>query len=218
MICASDDGSPRGIAQVNDDGNLHFMIWSPSQRLGSGNSLGQQREKSRVYIRGLRERMRLHSQDNTVWEHRRIVLSADILLCGGLTKDGGTTYYRNTDTDRIPLSGIQSLMTGNPGIDYDDTFFAKFSKSECKVHYDKIDVIDPHGSGNFIRHKKYWHQFNAMATYADIEQGSQTSFSGQLRANLGLANVYVIDFFRSSGNTESYPLDVEFEPTWYWHE
>nr|QXN75552.1 MAG: capsid protein [Genomoviridae sp.] len=220
------------------------IIWN-----ASGRSLGRfnqesamypteaDRHKSRVYFRGVQERLSFETNTDAHWIHRRVVFldqgetmrqymppdTAQTLLgqagyvrpmwavlnAAGATEPGATSWNEISD----------EIFDGSHSLDWSNHMTAKMDSQKVKVLYDRISPIRSGNDRGTWKIRKMWHPVNRTLVYDDDQQGNEINtspWSAGTRQSCG--DVIVMDLFTCADGTETDELRMGSEATVYWHE
>ena len=186
------------------------------------------RTSQEIFARGLRENIRISTNDGLGWRWRRICfnLKGDYIT-GGNIDPTTSDYFRLTSSGmsrlitEIPDNRIHQLVfRGQRNEDWIDVFSAQTDKRKCGILYDKTRIIQSNNGDGATKHYKLWHPIGKNIMYDDEEQGT-TYWTSPLSAEgrRGWGDFYVVDFIECNYAGTGTP-QMSFLPnaTLYWHE
>lgn len=191
-------------------------------------------------MRGLKEKIRITTNDGTQWLWRRVCFTwrgselyqqsqTGLTFALAVGTNPGSTFSRVVN-DANNATGSQAtalrnaiiglIFKGFAGIDWVNYFSAPIDHDLVSVKYDKTVSIASGNQNGKQRVYNRWHPMNKNLTYADDEQGDFTYAVGNsTRANKGMGDYYVIDMFTSAApQTDNSALAFAPEASLYWHE
>lgn len=187
------------------------------------------RTSSTVFMRGLKERCEITTNNGLPWQWRRIVFSVKNLWNDftytssfstvSLTSNG----YRRTVNEAWGLNRdmvLSYLFRGTRSLDWNDEITAPIDSRRLTIHYDKVRTIASGNERGVVRSYRMWHPFNKNLVYDDDELGSDEATAVySVGSKAGMGDVYVIDIFKPrGGSTSSDQLAFGPNATLYWHE
>jgi len=220
------------------------VVWN-----ASGRSLGRfnqdsgmypteaDRHKSRVYFRGVRERLSMETNSNAAWIHRRVVfLDQSEIIRAHMPPDtaqtllGGAGYTRPlwavlntagaTEPGATAWSEISDeIYDGQLGMDWASFLTARFDSQKIKVLYDRMRRISSGNDRGTWVTPKYWHPINRTLVYDDDQDGNSINtapWSNGSRQSCG--DVIVLDLFSCADGETADEIRIGSEATVYWHE
>lgn len=217
--------------------NTYLFPWICTARdltVGTGETnatvgLESARTASRCYMRGLKEVVKIRTNNGRPWQWRRVcfTMKGDELA---KSNNAGSYYYTET-TDGIVrvVNGLNNTLQGSvlsvmfdgyQGSDWLDVFSAKLDTQRISVKYDKQRIIQSGNDNGVIRMYKDWFPMNKNISYADDERGAgeDTNFLSATSKE-GMGDYYVMDFLQcGDGATSADVLTFQPEATLYWHE
>nr|QCX29380.1 capsid protein [Plant associated genomovirus 7]QCX29382.1 capsid protein [Plant associated genomovirus 7]QCX29384.1 capsid protein [Plant associated genomovirus 7] len=216
-----------------------ICTWRDNSRQGTKYDTAV-RTASTCYMRGLKERIRLTTNDGTQWLWRRVCFTwrgselfqqsqtgaTYALQTGtapGLTFNRVVNDFNNlTSTPGVAARNalIGLIFKGAAGIDWTNYFSAPIDTDLVTLKYDKTtSLASGNQNGKQIVFNR-WHPMNKNLTYADDESGELTTPAGaSTRAKKGMGDYYVIDMFtNATPQNANSALAFAPEATLYWHE
>lgn len=184
------------------------------------------------YMRGLKERIQLQSNNGTAWQWRRIcfTLRGEIM---GRSETTNFQWWRADDTygvtrsiqNSVGISGganviVDYVFKGRQSIDWSSYFTAKLDTERIRVMHDSMRVMQSGNDHGFMRNFQLWHPMNKNLHYQSDEDGNnQSSSPFSVETKLGLGDYYVLDIISAgTGATSSDRMSFDPEATLYWHE
>lgn len=184
------------------------------------------------YMRGLKERIQLQSNNGTAWQWRRICFTFRGDYLWG--RDASNfTWWRADDTygvlrpvqNVISVPGvgeplIELLFKGTQSVDWSSYFTAKTDNERINVVYDKTSVMQSGNDSGFMRNVSLWHPMNKNLHYEGEEAGGKYGSSPySVNTKFGLGDYYVVDIISAgTGALDSDRMSFDPEATLYWHE
>lgn len=218
------------------DPESYLFCWAASARAsttGISNQPNPHDEATRtattVFVRGLKERIEITTNNGLPWQWRRIVFAqkgmwnditqTSTFQLSSLTSSGYRRLVNEAwGTSRSFLTNY--LFRGVVGNDWNDEINAPIDTRRVTVLYDKTRAISSGNERGVMRTYKLWHGINKNLVYDDDENGgAEDSSAFSVSSKAGIGDIYVIDIFRPRGG--SVPGDqLAFGPsaTLYWHE
>lgn len=179
------------------------------------------RERTTVYMKGLRMRDAFGFTGGITWRHRRIVFATK-----GVQDE--TTYEITTNgvtrqwlaQDNIQLNGTAAVvLDGAIGKDFGTIFTGKTDRSRVQILYDKSRT---YRAGNDQAHQHdFVHYVPLEKTFTyDEDENGDTSTSSVWAANKRgtLGDVFVWDLFADIGAGDDDTMTIRGDATLYWHE
>ncbi|UDN67469.1 capsid protein [robinz virus RP_386] len=180
------------------------------------------------FMRGLKETVRIRTNDGESWRWRRIGFTAklgaqltqsfDGVAVNTLVTAGG--YVRPLNYFLDPAVLTSTLFRGTRTVDWIDPMTAKVDTNRVTLKYDKTRVIQAGNESGVDRVYPVWHAMNKNIVYNDDENGgteNYNSFSTQGRAGMG--DYFIIDIFQSAVSAPpTSRLTFEPQASLYWHE
>lgn len=218
---------------------LGFFVWSPTARQpedGTGTVTPVQestRGATTCYMRGLKEKITLTSNDGCPWLWRRVVFySRDATLRNANLIAGDTVYrpyfYGTSGYQRVvnqPVIGgpyDDRIWKGTAGQDWSDFLDAVVDTRRVDLVYDKTVSLNPGSQQGFNRSFTRWHPMNKNLVYDDDESGGKEATNyWSVTDKQGMGDCYVVDIFQSgAGRAPNNDSQLYFRPeaTLYWHE
>lgn len=209
------------------------VLWQASARDGLANdnsklpSLAKGRHRTTVFLKGVREQVKVATNTAQHWMWRRVVFSVkNNAFSDGVDPDSAAYFRRTADGYKrlivaAPLSTLYNLIfKGTDQDDWVDPILAPLNNDRITVHYNKRIQINPGAEAGKTMVHKMWHGMNKNLVYDDKELGDDvvtTPYAAQGR--YGLGNVYIVDMFQpgyGSGTEDN--LEFTVNSTLYWHE
>ncbi|QIR82254.1 capsid protein [Chicken genomovirus mg8_401] len=221
------------------------IIWNASGRsIGRLNPTGQalfpleaDRGKSRVYFRGVAEKMSMETNSNAAWIHRRTVfLDGGETIRTHMPPDTASTLTGSLGYVRPLYTVLNTAAASEPGatawheisdqiydgqhnVDWSNLITARMDSQKVKVLYDKTRRISSGNDRGTWKINKYWHPVNRTIIYDDDQDGNEINtapWSSGSRQSAG--DVIVMDIFSCADGEEADEIRVGVESTVYWHE
>lgn len=198
------------------------------------------RTQTSCYMRGLKERLHIETNNGHSWLWRRICFtfvgqemlkSETTGATGTLWQDTTSGYHRawtqlrpsaNADTTQIFSQMVDLLFRGNIGDDWDDFITAKVDPLRVRLYSDKTIKLRSGNDNGVSRKINRWYPMNKTLIYNDDERGgrmAQTELSVNNRGSMG--DYYVIDIFDYGVGTDPSGADqlvMRGDSSLYWHE
>lgn len=193
------------------------------------------RSATTCYMKGLKEKIAVSSNDGTQWLWRRFCFTFKGPIFYAQTQPGysfatetSNGFQRlvndinNAGATGQTLRGIflDYVFRGGNGIDWNNVFTAPLNRDRVTVKYDKTTTISSgNAAGKSVIFNR-WHPMNKNLVYDDDEQGNQTlPAAASTEGRKGMGDYYVVDMF-VSGPAASSGSQMTFAPeaTLYWHE
>jgi hypothetical protein len=194
------------------------------------------RSSTTCYMRGLKEKINLVSNDGTQWLWRRICFTYKGGDFYGKTATGyalaltsSTNGFQRVvnDINNAGSSGqplrtefLNVMFRGGNTIDWNNVFTAPLNTTRVSVRYDKVTSLSSGNAAGKNMIFNRWHGMNKNLVYDDDEDGQETNpGAASVGGKPGMGDYYVIDFFQS-GPAASSGSQLAFAPeaTLYWHE
>lgn len=224
-------------AVITADRNA-FWVWSPTARSmdrGDGIALiGDEasRTATNVYMRGLKEKIAITTNDACPWFWRRIVFYSKLPAFRTATTGGGNAFspyfYGSNGYNRMvnqPVNGSaydDGIWKGTLNKDWNDFITAPVDNRRVDLRYDKTISLNSGAAQGFSRNFNRWHPMNKTLTYDDDENGGAESLSPwSVSDKRGMGDMYIVDIFQSGagrGTGTTSQLYFRPEATLYWHE
>jgi len=190
------------------------------------------RTATTCYLRGLKEKIAITTNDGCPWFWRRILVSTKNINYRNSTTGAGNAFspyfYGSSGYQRMinqPVVGgfyDDGLWKGTQGADWNDFVTAPVDGRRNRILYDKTMTIAPGSSQGTTRNYNRWHNINKSIVYDDDENGGgENATPWSVTDNRGIGDVYVIDIFQSgAGRQSGNASQLYFRPeaTLYWHE
>lgn len=196
------------------------------------------RTSTTCYMRGLKEKIRLSTNDGSQWLWRRICFTTKGDNIHAFAVPGYNIAKRNdvngfqrlvndvyqaaagTGGANVRDEILDAVFKGTKNIDWSDVMTAPVDTRRVTVYHDKTTQI---ASGNQNGKQivcNRWHPMNKNLVYDDEQDGESTDpYSYSVVSKQGMGDYYVIDMIRSAvpQGTGS-ALAFTPEATLYWHE
>lgn len=249
MLCYNT--APNGVANQGGiqmvGGGTYLIPWCPTGRTANPTAGGTPgsvfnaatRTATNVYMRGLKEKIQIVTNDGSMWLWRRICFTMkgdkiyqyqnaqfplQLELSVGYVRscndwnnpavNGSTTYPAQ------PQYITDVLFKGQSQQDWSNYFTAPLDTNRITVKYDKTTRIKSGNASGQIMTYNRWHGMNKSFNYDDDEAGgTQQGSAWSSQGKFGMGDYYVIDMFTAAPGTGSGSI-VGFVPeaTLYWHE
>nr|QEV81543.1 hypothetical protein [unidentified] len=236
---ASDDGAAleKGPAVLPaGNGTVYQAVWCATARPAEdsestpGSAIDQGiRNRTTVFMRGLRERIELRTNSGISWQWRRIVFTMKgsaihqdtfnpgTSLVARETSEGMVRMFSQsqTVTDRV----VDIVFRGTNQQDWSNHFIAPVDRTKVTVISDTSRVIQSGNNSGVFRMYKPYYRFNKNLVYQDEEVGDHTTagmFS--VTSKSGMGDCYVYDLFYPNGGTSSDTISVDIEASLFWSE
>lgn len=187
------------------------------------------RTATTCFMRGLKERVEISTNDGLPWQWRRIVFTmkglwplitaADNFAMNTLTSNGYRRVINEIyGNNKLILNTY--LFTGVRDTDWNDEISAPIDTRRVTVLYDRVMKIASGNESGVMRTYNMWHPFNKNLVYDDDEDGGgENSSPYSVSSKAGMGDVYVMDFFRPrTGSSATSRLAFGPNATLYWHE
>lgn len=206
------------------------LVWCATARdrastLGS-DTVSSVRERDVCYMRGLKERISVVTNNGAAWKWRRICFTAKGLNANfgaGVdsleTSAGWVRLVANQNNTTMGNFLLQYMFKGAQGVDWADAFTAKVDTNRISVKYDKLFRLSSGNSQGKYFDRKFWHSMNHNLVYSNDEAGeSEGNDNHSTLGRAGMGDYYVVDFIVCSTNQSGDTLTMNPEATLYWHE
>jgi len=221
-----------------------LSVWCCTARdLGTmGNSPNSIIEKNartsdNCFMRGLKERVQIGTNDGLPWSWRRIVFASknpDFRTSTAAPNSGNTINFRvaaetNNGWARVvnqPVIGgafDDVIWKGQQNVDWKSFITAPVDTTRVDLMYDRTRQINPGNAQGMNKTYTMWHPMNKTLHYDGDEGGATVAVNSSFSVldKRGMGDVYVIDVFQPGPGRiiggSSY-LTFEPEATLYWHE
>lgn len=195
------------------------------------------RSSTTCFMRGLKEKIVISSNDGTQWLWRRICFTMkggdfyDLATTGysfaATTTVGGFERIVNDINNATSTAGqnlrtrvLDQIFRGGNTVDWTNLFTAPLNPLRVSVKYDRTISISSGNAAGKTQIFSKWHPMNKNLVYDDDENGQETEPSAtSTKGKAGMGDYYVIDIF-TSGPAASSGSQMSFAPeaTLYWHE
>lgn len=230
-VGASASGGSPASGPITMLGNQNYqLVWCATRRLME-NSLNftPHRNSIACFMRGLKERISITTNNSTSWKWRRIcftvkgfrgMLGVPSNVDSLFTSQGWVRLLAQHHNDDMGNTINSILFEGTGQVDWIDTMTAKTSSTRVKVMSDQTVTINS-GVEGVMRDYKRWYPMNKTLVYDDDESGpnSQVSSGYSSQGRQGMGDYYVVDYFKANTTASDQDL-LTFSPeaTLYWHE
>lgn len=230
-VGASASGASPVAGPITMQGNQNYqLVWCATRRLMENTlNFTPHRNSIACYMRGLKERIAITTNNSTSWKWRRIcftvkgfrgLLGVQSNVDSLFTSQGWVRLLAQHHNDDMGNTLNSILFEGAAQVDWIDAMTAKTSSTRVKVMSDRTVVINS-GEEGVMRDYKRWYPMNKTLVYDDDENGPNnlTSSGYSSQGRQGMGDYYVVDYFRA--NTTASDADtMTFSPeaTLYWHE
>lgn len=239
---ATNDGKAGGTTYSNQPAVLvgattYIFPWIATARTAvqyNGNPGDKQNQATRTsnvcFMRGLKERIQVQTNDGTPWQWRRICFTMKGYRLinndqGGFrlainTTSGIARVVNSWAGTAIGSALVDLIFDGKNGQDWTSPFAAKVDRDLISVKYDKTRIIQSGNANGVMRNYNIWHAMNHNLNYADEEAGDTETYSQfSVEGKQGMGDYYVIDII-AAGSASTSANQMTFDPrsTLYWHE
>lgn len=215
-----------------------FFVWCATARSmdrGDGSAAIQDeasRTATNTYMRGLKEKIAITTNDACPWFWRRVVFYSKLPAFRTATTGAGNAFspyfFGSNGYNRMvnqPVSGgvyDDGIWKGTFNKDWNDLITAPVDNRRVDLRYDKTITLNSGATQGFSRNFNLWHPINKSLVYDDDENGGGESLSPwSVVDKRGMGDMYVIDIFQSGagrGTGTTSQLFFRPEATLYWHE
>lgn len=229
---SSDDAIMKG-----GDAASYIVPWVCTARLPATDTNGNPdpedtpaRGRTTVFMRGLKERLTLTTNNGLPWQWRRIVFAtkgfaAPFPFGGNFYLYNNSNYgyrrtWNETPTPSIRLNLTAPMFKGVEGVDWKDEIVAPIDTSRITLLYDKVRMITSGNDRGAMKSYSMWHGINKNFIYDDDEDaGKVVASPWHTLAKQGVGDVMIVDIFRPRGGSSATDtLSVGSSTTLYWHE
>lgn len=230
------------------NGQGAFSVWSPTAMTlntvqGTKATVTDTaiRTSQSCFFRGVSDTLRIQTNNNKPWFHRRICFCAKnttfylqqpgevapVLTYGpqATTSNGYQRYFNNLLTSGIPLTlgAIQGvLFKGALNVDWTDTITAPVDTTRVDLKYDKTRVIRSNNETGVVSERKFYHPMNKTLVYDDDETGqgmSGDTSNFSVKDKRGMGDFYIVDIISGGlGAAAADLMSINATTTVYWHE
>lgn len=204
------------------------------------------RTHTTCFIRGLKERLHLQTNDPTCWLWRRIIFrmraqyatipGVAVSLPSFYTQDVANNYYPTyispngyqravslvpgTRSSGTTYDLFEVLFAGQNASDWSDPLDAPVDKRRVDLYSDKYWKIQSGNAVGVERIIKRWYPVNKNLVYNDDQAGGiEVSSTFSVGDKRGMGDLWVCDIVRSAyGAPSTARLAAHYESTLYWHE
>lgn len=184
------------------------------------------RTSESIFAVGLKERIRLETNNAAPWQWRRICFTSKDDFAEG---DPDTSnYFRRTSNGMVRLLRAQQtpeylndeLFEGERNVDWLSAITAPLSRKNFSIRYDKTRVLRSGNNSGLTHTFNMWHGMRKNIVYAGEQTGeSMVDSAVSVTGKPGMGNYYVMDIFVKHGvNDDQSTLTFTPESTFYWHE
>lgn len=221
-------------------GRTYIMPWIATARdlsnnAGIINSTAEEasRTATTCYMRGLKEKIQIQTNNGTAWQWRRICFTyKGLQLLTGTNGDGTRQAFRETsagfgrvlsdwnNANAVVNPLLVALFKGQQGIDWRSYFTAPLDTRRVTVKYDKTRIITSGNASGVMRNFTMWFPMNKNIVYDDDEAGpDETTQNLSVSSKQGMGDYYVVDIIAGgTGSGTSDALTFDPEASLYWHE
>lgn len=246
MLCVSNTTptTPSGSTSYNaqpavlNAGGVYIFPWICTWRDNGGSGTiydDAVRSSTTCFMKGLKEKINLVSNDGTQWLWRRVCFTMKGGDFYGLTSAGYSLAIQNAfgfqrlvnDINNAGSSGqtlrteiLNVIFRGGNTVDWNNIFTAPMNTTRVTVKYDKTASLSSGNAAGKNMVFNRWHPMNKNLVYEDDEDGTETNpGAASTSGKAGMGDYYVLDFFQS-GPAASSGSQLAFSPeaTIYWHE
>lgn len=226
------DGSGTGVVgPVLIQGGVPMQLfWCATARdrvsnAGDSNS-SSVRERDLVYMRGLKERISIVSNNAASWKWRRICFTAKGIngsfapqIDALETSSGWVRLLTNQFGTNLGNLLRTLVFKGTFNQDWNDVFTANLDTNRISVKYDKVRILASGNQSGKYFDTKLWHPMNHNLQYSNDENGEGESGDNHSTVGrAGMGDYYIMDFFASAAGDSADRLFFGPEATLYWHE
>jgi len=221
-------------------GRTYIMPWIPTARdmsnaVDDPNSVTQRsaRTSTVCYMRGLKERIQIQTNNGMSWQWRRICFTyRGNGVYSGSVGDPTRQIVRETSAgfarvvvdwgNSTPVVNplISHLFRGTQDRDWRSYFTAPTDNTRVTVQYDKTRILTSGNANGIMRNYNNWFPMNKNLVYDDEEDGlEEDSVNLSSSGKAGMGDYYVVDIISAgTGSTASDLMSFDPEATLYWHE
>jgi len=230
----TDSGSVNLIAApalIRGNGGVYFFPWIATARnINPTVDLPTSRNRETVYMRGLKERIRVETNSGASFRWRRIAFTQKGSLLWASTNGGALWDINRPDIGagrNVSLISAtartvfdRTLFKGTFGKDYRNYMDAIVDRQTVNVKMDKIFNIRSGNGSGVCKTYNIWHPMNSNLVYDDDESGD--GIIGNLlstNSKQGMGDYYIVDIIQGVSAATADDIMV-FDPTatLYWHE
>lgn len=199
---------------------------------GGLNVVGEQSQRtaSSCYMRGLKERVQIQTNNGRPWQWRRICftlkgnsltgLAATGLALNSLTSNGVQRTVNSMHGYSAYNNVLDLVFDGVRNVDWSSVFNAKTDTDRLAIRFDKTRIITAGNDSGMMRNYSLWHAMNKNLDYDDDESGqSEVTNAFSTPGRKGMGDYYIMDFIASgTGGSSADLMTWNPEATLYWHE
>lgn len=188
------------------------------------------RTATTCYMRGLKERIQIQTNDGHPWQWRRICFTLKGRDLYQFTETSYKLFAETTAGFSRLVNNIRSanmntelnnlLFKGVDGSDWNNYFNAKTDNRRVTIKYDRTTSIKSGNDFGMMKEYNRWHPMNKNLVYDDDEVGGNTNtsvYSAQGKAGMG--DYYIVDIIAAgTGATADQQMTFNPSATLYWHE
>lgn len=223
-----------------------WILWSPTGRdmreIQPDDKVGvpSGRNATTCFVRGVKEKWTVLTQNGSPWRWRRIVFTAKGQLPLGeefegdrsisviTDTEGRQTYYRNMAP--LPTGSLGPLAdvlfrgtndrTGAFGFqDWNDVMTAPVDTTRFKVLENKVRHIRCGNDAGVAKNISTWTPVNKNIVYGDEEVGGQVTTSAKSTIGRpGIGDIYFLDILSPQEGSGGENMGLSCTSTVYWHE
>lgn len=202
-------------------GTFAYLWCATARPLDLTGNTDVDRERTTVYMKGLRMRDVFGFSGGKTWNHRRIVFATKGVQdenTYSVTSNGVTRkWLAQTDTQASGTASV--LFEGVLNKDYATLFMGKTDRSRVHILYDKTVAYRSGNDQAHSHHRTTYVPLEKNFTYDEDENGDTTTssvWSANTRGTLG--DVFVWDILNDVGAEDADTMTVRGDATLYWHE
>nr|QJB18703.1 MAG: capsid protein [Genomoviridae sp.] len=204
--------------------NVYSFLWCATARSSTTSPEETDRNDSRTYMRGLKERIEIQTSSGAPWQWRRICFSKKGSFYPVSTTFAPYYFTSNGYTrtvNQVPTGYLATeLFDGGQNKDWLDLMSARTNRRLITVHYDKTISLQSGNASGVLQVFNRWHPMNKTLLYQEEESGGDTSGAVYAtQGRIGMGDYYVVDIFQSGGGaTATDQLSFMPQATLFWHE
>nr|QTZ83248.1 MAG: capsid protein [Gemykolovirus] len=222
-----------------------FFVFCPTARdltTVAGNigavSQAASRTATSCYMRGFSEHLRIQTNSQAPWFHRRICFAARGSVFLGPSTGTGITPYRayyddaargmtrhflnsannNTATFLDLMKSV--LFKGTYNQDWNDLITAPVDNTRVDLKSDKTYLYRSGNAVGIVKEHKLWYPMNKTLVYDDDENGdTEVSVYNSVTDKRGMGDYFIVDIIQSGENGGvSDLMRINATSSLYWHE
>lgn len=208
---------------------INFYLWSPTYRERVDNVEGSNRNTTRCYFRGVRERWDVRV-DTAGWVHRRIVFwafltpSEAIPFQQGSAANDNLIYYRPFRLINPSASAglLEYIFKGTNGIDYQAqlSYNAKLDNRRLRIVSDRSRTMNCGNNSSSLNQYTIWTEINKDIVYDEEEAGgTSTNSPWSVVGPNSPGNLFFMDIIYTQPLADGgATITFNSQTTTYWHE